>query len=97
MQSVFTDCPHREKLGWLEQDHLCGPGLLYNYDLTGFVPQTLQNIADAQHANGAVPTTAPEYVVFEGPGMDAFCRISRMGCTFVVLPFMYYETYGMIH
>ena len=71
MQSVFTDCPHREKLGWLEQDHLCGPGLLYNYDLTGFVPQTLQNIADAQHANGAVPTTAPEYVVFEGPGMDA--------------------------
>jgi alpha-L-rhamnosidase len=57
MQSVFTDCPHREKLGWLEQDHLCGPGLLYNYDLTGFVPQTLQNIADAQHANGAVPTT----------------------------------------
>ena len=67
MQSVFTDCPHREKLGWLEQDHLCGPGLLYNYDLTGFVPQTLQNIADAQHANGAVPTTAPEYVVFEGP------------------------------
>ena len=36
---------HREKLGWLEQDHLCGPGLLYNYDLTGFVSQTLQNIA----------------------------------------------------
>ena len=33
MQSVFTDCPHREKLGWLEQVHLNGPGLLYNYDL----------------------------------------------------------------
>ena len=32
MQSVFTDCPHREKLGWLEQVHLNGPGLLYNYD-----------------------------------------------------------------
>ena len=94
MQSVFTDCPHREKLGWLEQDHLCGPGLLYNYDLTGFVPQTLQNIADAQHANGAVPTTAPEYVVFEGPGMDAFAESPEWGCTFVVLPFMYYETYG---
>ena len=25
MQSVFTDCPHREKLGWLEQVHLNGP------------------------------------------------------------------------
>ncbi len=94
MQSVFTDCPHREKLGWLEQDHLCGPGLLYNYDLTGFIPQTLQNIADAQHANGAVPTTAPEYVVFEGPGMDAFAESPEWGCTFVVLPFMHCEAYG---
>ena len=26
MQSVLTDCPHREKLGWLEQTHLSGPG-----------------------------------------------------------------------
>ena len=34
MQSVLSDCPHREKLGWLEQDHLCGPSLLYNYDMT---------------------------------------------------------------
>ena len=79
MQSVFTDCPHREKLGWLEQVHLNGPGLLYNYDLTAYAPQIMQNMADAQHTNGAMPTTAPEYVVFEGPGMDAFCRISGMG------------------
>ena len=71
MQSVFTDCPHREKLGWLEQVHLNGPGLLYNYDLTAFAPQIMRNMADAQHANGAMPTTAPEYVVFEGPGMGS--------------------------
>lgn len=94
MQGVFTDCPHREKLGWLEQDHLNGPGLLYNYDLTGFIPQTLQNIADAQHANGAVPTTAPEYVLFQGPGMDPFAESPEWGCTLVVLPFMYYEWTG---
>ena len=74
MQSVFTDCPHREKLGWLEQVHLNGPGLLYNYDLTAFAPQIMQNMADAQHRNGAMPSTAPEYVVFEGPGMDAFAE-----------------------
>lgn len=94
MQGVFTDCPHREKLGWLEQNHLNGPGLLYNYDLTGFIPQTMQNIADAQHANGAVPTTAPEYVLFQGPGMDPFAESPEWGCTFVVLPFMYYEWTG---
>ena len=60
MQSVFTDCPHREKLGWLEQVHLNGPGLLYNYDLTAYAPQIMQNMADAQQSNGAMPTTSTE-------------------------------------
>ena len=27
--SVITDCPHRERLGWLEQYHLNGPSLRY--------------------------------------------------------------------
>lgn len=94
MQSVFTDCPHREKLGWLEQVHLNGPGLLYNYDLTAYAPQIMQNMADAQHSNGAMPTTAPEYVVFEGLGMDAFAESPEWGGSLVIFPFMYYETYG---
>ena len=94
MQSVFTDCPHREKLGWLEQVHLNGPGLLYNYDLTAYAPQIMQNMADAQHSNGTMPTTAPEYVIFEGPGMDAFAESPEWGGSLVIFPFMYYETYG---
>ena len=94
MQSVFTDCPHREKLGWLEQVHLNGTGLLYNYDLTAYAPQIMQNMADAQHSNGAMPTTAPEYVIFEGPGMDAFAESPEWGGSLVIFPFMYYETYG---
>lgn len=94
MQSVFTDCPHREKLGWLEQDWLNGPGLFMNYDLTGFAAQTVQNIADAQRPNGSVPTTAPEYVVFEGPGMDVFAESPEWGGTFIMMPWMYYQYYG---
>ena len=33
MQSLFTDCPHREKFGWLEQLHLVGKGVLCNFCL----------------------------------------------------------------
>jgi hypothetical protein len=33
LQSVVTDCPHREKLGWLEQTYLMGTSMFYNYDL----------------------------------------------------------------
>lgn len=94
MQSVFTDCPHREKLGWLEQVHLNGAGLFYNYDLTAYIPQQVRNMVDAQHDNGTMPTTAPEYVVFEGPGMDAFAESPEWGSSLVIVPFMYYGAYG---
>ena len=94
MQGVFTDCPHREKLGWLEEVHLNGPGLLYNYDLTGFAPKVIRDVADSQEPNGMVPTTAPRYVVFAGPGMDAFADSPEWSTTLVMFPFMYYETYG---
>lgn len=90
MQAVFTDCPHREKLGWLEQNHLNGPGLLYNYDLTSYYPKMMQDIADSQRNDGMIPTTAPQYVIFE----DVFAESPEWGSTFIIVPFMYYETYG---
>jgi alpha-L-rhamnosidase len=62
--SVFTDCPHREKLGWLEETHLVASGLMFNNDLRGLYAATEKNIGDAQHADGEVPTTAPQYTVF---------------------------------
>jgi len=64
MHAVFTDCPHREKLGWLEQIHLNGPGLFYNFGLSSFARKIMNDIRDAQLPNGLVPDIAPEYVVF---------------------------------
>jgi alpha-L-rhamnosidase len=64
--SVLTDCPHRERLGWLEQYHLNGPSLRYEFDLAQLFTKGMNDMADAQLANGLVPNIAPEYVVF-GP------------------------------
>lgn len=94
MQAVFSDCPHREKLGWLEQIHFNGPGLLFNYDLRSYTLKVMQDIADAQMPDGAIPSIAPQYVVFGGPGMDDFLESPEWGSTFVVFPFMYYHAYG---
>lgn len=93
MQSVFTDCPHREKLGWLEQDQLCGPSLLYNYDLTTYGPKFIHDICDAQKSNGYVPTTAPQYVEFGNKWGD-FDESPEWGSTLIIFPFQYYEQYG---
>ena len=94
MQSVLTDCPHREKLGWLEQVHLNGPGLLWNCDLRTYIPKVMRDMADSQRADGMIPTTAPQYVIFEGPGMEPFADSPEWGSAFVVMPFMYAEAYG---
>lgn len=90
MQSVLTDCPHREKLGWLEQDHLCGPSLLYNYDMTTYVPKVIKDITDTQKPDGMVPTTAPQYISFG----NLFDDSPEWGSTLIILPFMYYDMYG---
>lgn len=90
MHAVFTDCPHREKLGWLEETHLNGPGLLFNYDLTKVFPKIMRDIADSQHPDGLVPSIAPEYVVFQ----DGFADSPEWGSAAAILPWMYYEWYG---
>jgi len=90
MQAVFTDCPHREKLGWLEEVHLNGPGLYYNFNLARFAPKIMQDIRDAQLPNGLVPDIAPEYVIF----VNGFRDSPEWGSASVIFPFMYYEFYG---
>src|ERR1035441_1197616 len=44
--SLFTDCPHREKLGWLEETHLVASGLMFNNDLRGLYAATEKNIVE---------------------------------------------------
>jgi hypothetical protein len=93
--SLLTDCPHREKLGWLEETHLVAPGLMFNNDLRGLYAATERNIADAQHTDGEVATIAPQYVVF---GTDAkpsvFDDSPEWGSASVLAAWAAYRFYG---
>ncbi|MDP0500829.1 MAG: family 78 glycoside hydrolase catalytic domain [Verrucomicrobiota bacterium JB022] len=71
MVSVLTDCPHRERLGWLEQYHLNGPSLRYEFDVTSLYRKTFGDMADAQTERGLVPSTSPEFVVMPGDFRDS--------------------------
>lgn len=96
MQGVFTDCPQREKLGWIEQLHLNGPVLLYNYDLKSFMPKIMQDLVDAQLPNGAVPSIAPTYNFFgdKSGKLEEFDFSPEWGSSIIILPWIYYEFYG---
>ena len=69
--SILTDCPTREKRGWLEQDHLNGPGLCYNWDMATAFTKVANDMADAQRADGLVFTTAPHYSHSRRPFADS--------------------------
>lgn len=90
LMSVLTDCPHREKLGWIEQNHLNGPALRYEFDLTRLFAKSVADMADAQLANGLVPDTAPEFVVFNGGFRDS----PEWGSACVLVPWQQYEWTG---
>jgi len=93
MVSVFTDCPHREKLGWLEQLHLMGNSVGYNYNAAPLFKKALQDMKNSQLPNGLIPEIAPEYVKFEWGG-DMFRDSPEWGSSGILLPWYLYQWYG---
>ena len=90
MVSVLTDCPHRERLGWLEQYHLNGPSLRYEFDLAALFSKGMNDMADSQVDDGLVPDIAPEYVQFEGGFRDS----PEWGSAFLLCAWQQYEWTG---
>jgi hypothetical protein len=90
---VFTDCPHREKLGWLEQTHLMGNSVRYNYDVINLYHKLLDDMRYSQTEEGLIPEIAPEYVKFEwGGGM--FRDSPEWGSSSIIVPWYLYQWYG---
>lgn len=90
MQSVLSDCPHREKLGWLEQSHLMGNAIRYNYDVYHLYRKMVRDMIDAQRPDGLVPDIAPEFVRFSGGFVDS----PEWGSACVIVPWIIYKWYG---
>ncbi len=90
LASVITDCPHRERLGWLEQYHLNGPALRSEFDLTRLFAKTFGDMADAQTPDGLVPDIAPEFTKFSGGFRDS----PEWGSAFVLSAAQHYTWTG---
>jgi len=86
--SILTDCPHRERLGWLEQYNLHGPSLRYEFDVGQLFTKTMQDMADSQNnaGTGLVPDIAPEYSVFGGGFRDS----PEWGSSVIIVPWQHY-------
>jgi len=87
---VLTDCPHREKLGWLEVSYLMGPSIAGRYDVARFYRKVARDCADSQAPDGMVPTVAPAYPAFSG----GFAYTPEWGAAAVIVPRLVHDWYG---
>ncbi|MGN7949344.1 family 78 glycoside hydrolase catalytic domain [Microbacterium sp. 22215] len=98
MYSVFTDCPHREKLGWLEQLYLCFDAIARGYDAKAHLTGAVQHMLHAQTPAGLVPNIAPEHIVFDSfphaGDITAFRDDPNWGRAILELPYKLYRHYG---
>jgi alpha-L-rhamnosidase len=90
LQNLLTDCPHREKLGWLETRHLLAPSIMFNYDVAAFYEKAIDDARDTQTSDGLVPDIAPEFTVFGGGFRDS----PEWGSAFVINPWQVHQMYG---
>jgi alpha-L-rhamnosidase len=90
LQSVVTDCPHREKLGWLEVPHLMGPSIFYHRDVYNLYRKICRDTTESQLDNGLVPDIAPEYTRFSG----GFFESPEWGSACVQVPELLYKWYS---
>eukprot|EP01037_Dinobryon_pediforme_P007066 gene7066-7130_t len=95
MMSLMTDCPQREKMGWLEENHLNGPSLRYNFDMAPLFRKTMNDMADAQLSNGLIPNIAPEYFIAGPKDMtNSFRNSPEWGSSFIIVPWQQYKFSG---
>lgn len=92
MFSVLTDCPHREKWGWLEESQLVFDAFARAYDVQAFGKNFARTIANAQTSSGLIPSTAPEYLVQDGAYRDD----PNWGGAMILMPYKLYQYYGEV-
>jgi alpha-L-rhamnosidase len=97
MSHVPTDCPHREKNGWQEQNWHMARAMSYRFDIREYFRKVSRDLADAQTTGGPddgfVPTNAPWYLVGR-PRHDMFNDAPEWGVAAVLVPWHLYEWYG---
>ncbi|WP_424529597.1 family 78 glycoside hydrolase catalytic domain [Sphaerisporangium viridialbum] len=87
MLSVPTDCPQRdERLGWTGDIGIFAGTSTFNFDVQGLLGKFADDLADAQHADGAFTDVAP----------DVCCGAGKAGWADagVIVPYTLWQRYG---
>lgn len=87
LYNTVTDCPHREKLGWLDVPNMMYQSLSYNFDVKSLLGKVVMDAFDSQGTNGYVPSTVPHF-------MRAYDDDLNWGGAAITIPWRNYKQYG---
>ncbi len=92
MAYSLTDCPHREKLGWLECVHLLFRTFSYRYSSEDWFHKIARDMRDIQLEDGRITTVAPDYLML--PPSSPYKFTIEWGAAGVLMPWEAYEWHG---
>ena len=97
LHSIPTDCPTREKNGWMADGLAAATAAVYNYDMVNFYRKWLDDMRDAQTPkSGDMPSVVPfngwSAAAETGNGSAWSCPCWGGAC--VVLPWLLYQQTG---
>lgn len=93
--AVPTDCPQRdERMGWTGDAQAFASTAAFGYDVRGFLRKWLQDVRDAQFADGSVPHVAPDLFTKAGVARGDAGGAAGWGDAIVVVPAELARLYG---
>ena len=87
LYNSITDCPHREKLGWLDVPNEMFASLNSNFDMQTFYRKVVMDCFDAQQTDGRVPSVSPYYMEVYGDDVN-------WGGAAILVPYRTWRYYG---
>ncbi len=87
LYNTVTDCPHREKLGWLDVPNMMYQSLSYNFDVKSLLNKVVMDAFDSQGESGYIPSTVPHF-------MRAYDDDLNWGGAAITIPWRNYKQYG---
>lgn len=99
MQSIFTDCPNREKAGWLADMIQSMPAIEKHFDMRAYLQGMMRAMDSSQikegENKGYIPSTVPNDQL-RSPAQDIGDDINWAGAI-VLTPYALYKNYGDLH
>lgn len=87
LYNTVTDCPHREKNGWLDVPNMMYQSFSYNFDVKSLLNKVVMDAFDSQGPSGYVPSTVPHF-------FTAYDDDLNWGGASLTIPWRHFKQYG---